>query len=69
MADFRLPDIRQMYKDMAAPLIGQLVCHVCGRRQPCSTEQAATYLAKGWPRCCAYTMELVRKGKEPHPHG
>lgn len=35
-----------------------LVCRTCGRREPINAEQAARYLAKGWPECCTFTMEL-----------
>ncbi len=66
----RLPDFGAMYADMArrAKLHGRLKCERCGRSEPLSEAQSATYLARGWPKCCGLTMSAdtppAGKGEE-----
>ena len=54
-----LPNVKVMFQDAARGLGGKLRCATCGREQPCSERDASGFLARGWPKCCGYTMELV----------
>lgn len=35
---------------------GVLRCEVCGEGHAMQTGEAGRYTAKGWPKCCGYTM-------------
>jgi hypothetical protein len=63
----KLPDLQAMYADMAknAHLSGRLECDVCHCAQPCTEQDSAGYLARGWPKCCGQTMRFYAWGKEP----
>lgn len=37
---------------------GQLRCGKCECVKPFTTEDAARYLARGWPMCCGRTMTV-----------
>ncbi len=53
-----IPNVKAMYQGAAKGLGGKLTCTTCGKSQPCSERDAAGYLARGWPKCCGYTMML-----------
>ncbi len=36
-----------------------LKCCKCRKQTKASMGECATYLRKGWPKCCGYTMELT----------
>jgi hypothetical protein len=52
----RLPDFKAMYADIAKGLGGRIACSECGHEREITEQEAAGFLARGWPKCCGYTM-------------
>lgn len=51
---------------------GKLECSRCKRTVPISVDDSARYLARGWPKCCGYTMTFLpakSAGASPHIPG
>jgi hypothetical protein len=47
----------------------RLVCRDCGQVQQITTNDAAFFLAHGWPKCCGHTMSLVNMEPPAPPSG
>lgn len=55
-----------IHEKMAAefPKRTTVKCEKCGDLREVTSEQVASYFAKGWPECCGYTMTWNAKPKE-----
>ena len=45
------------------PQGGILECKQCGASEPINDGDVARYLARGWPKHCAYTMRWVTENE------
>lgn len=69
MEDIRLllERIRHLHANIAAdvyPNGGVLECNVCHARAPFSVQDAARYLATGWPTHCGQSMKFSNEAEK-----
>ena len=51
----RISGIHSRIASEALPNVNRVWCRSCGRSEPVD---AAECLARGWPKCCGYTMTI-----------
>jgi hypothetical protein len=49
---------RRIADDLCKDVQHMLVCDLCKKSERINAEQFASYLQRGWPRCCGRIMTL-----------
>ena len=65
-----LENLRNLHSNIAKdvyPNGGWLHCKSCDRWEKYSTDNAAYYLAHGWPRCCNHDMTTTEARNDIEP--
>jgi len=61
----RLPPLNLSVGQAIVATHDRMQCHICERVVVLTSEDAAFYTRRGWPRCCSREMRLVAKEETP----